>query len=66
MDPQPLAQASRYFETIWCFAADMGWCDAPYGAEYRRIFADWIREGMEHDVWTFIAERANAPPPRPC
>jgi hypothetical protein len=47
----------------WERLAAQGVCDAPRGAEFERIFQEFLRAGKPMSVGEFIRERANMPAP---
>ena len=47
------------FETAYEDLSQVGACDSPGGAEYRRVKQEWIKAGKPADVKSFIRSRAN-------
>jgi hypothetical protein len=51
--------ALECFDQIWEVWSEEGACDAPGGAEYRRVRNEWIQNGYPTPISTFIRARAN-------
>jgi hypothetical protein len=51
------------FSSVWRMLARLSVCDGHGGAEYRRVYAEWLALGRPRDMHTFISRRANCPPP---
>ncbi len=55
--------AMSEFETAYEELSQVGACDSPGGAEYRRVKHEWVEAGRPADVQRFIRVRANWVPP---
>lgn len=49
------------FFRVWCRLEKLGFCDAPHGKEYQRIFRRWAMMGCPRPIRHFIAFAANYP-----
>lgn len=47
------------FNAAWNVLSGMGWCDALGGAEWRRIFLQWLKAGAPESVNRYIRRHAN-------
>ena len=54
------ALAQSLFRIVWQVLSFVGKCDQYGGAEYRRVFREWIDAGYPLPVAEFIVRRANA------
>lgn len=49
----------EYFRAIWISQSESGYCDQIDGAEYRRVFTEWLSAGRPGPVTYWIRRRAN-------
>jgi len=49
----------RWFRCVWELEAALGYCDGSDGAEYRRVYSEWIAAGKPMPCGPFIRRRAN-------
>lgn len=47
------------FRHTWSELAEQGKCDGPDGAEFRRVYEEYMAAGFPVDVKAFIIEAAN-------
>lgn len=55
----------RTFKKWWIALSHRGLCDAAGGAEYRRVYAEWLKAGRPKEIRAFIVDRANLGPGGP-
>jgi hypothetical protein len=53
------------FDEAWKKCAAQGQCDAIGGAEYRRVYYEWLARGKPLNLAVFIRDAANRPAPAP-
>ena len=49
------------FDQAWARLAELGQCDGPGGAEYRRVRSEWEQAGQPPWLDQFIVVAANRP-----
>ena len=57
--------ADTRFDIRWHILAERGQCDGYGGAEYRRIFSEWVYADRPAAISLFILSRARYVPPCP-
>lgn len=50
------------FDEVWMDLAEDGLVDDFAGAEYQRVYAEWIAAGCPSPITAFVLWRANTPP----
>jgi hypothetical protein len=51
----------EHFDEVWVLAALHGQCDEIDGAEYRRVYAEWLYQCSPSSIMAFILRHANLP-----
>lgn len=62
-EKEPAMSDKKTLNDFWdCYEllAEQGACDAPGGAEYKRVELEWQQAGRPSDIEAFIRSRANA------
>lgn len=52
--------ALQFFRVVWSDLCRYHFCDQAGGAEYRRVWSVWLREGCPLPLAPFIMKHANA------